>query len=145
VQRPTEKGVHPKKNRNMKLATFCLIIAGALSVQGGCKKDRALSGCYKGRLAVKGICSNYTIQVTGGGIDTALIATHWRDEQTGITHDNVFGLGSVCTFPANLNEGDEFSFTIEKTDVQQCIQCMAYYPTPEKKLFIKVLSEPCTP
>jgi hypothetical protein len=129
----------------MKLLTFCLIVAGTLSLQAGCKKDRVSSGCYKGKLAVKGICSNYTIQVTGGNIDTSLIVGSWRDEQTGVTYKNVFGLGSPCTFPARLKEGDEFYFTIDNNSVQNCVQCMAYYPTPEKKLSISVRSTSCTP
>jgi hypothetical protein len=129
----------------MKLVTFCLAIAGALSLQGGCKKAPTLSGCYKGKLAIKGICANYTIQVSAGAIDTSLILGEWRDEHTGITYHNVFGLGSACSFPATIKEGDEFYFTIDKRGVQNCIQCMAYYPTPEKKLSITVINGPCTP
>lgn len=89
------------------------------------------------------MCGNYTVQVTGGNMDTALIERRWRDEVTGVTHQNVFALGSPCSFPSTLNENDEFIFTIDTSPVSNCVQCMAYYPTPSKKLSIKVLPGAC--
>ncbi|TCJ12420.1 hypothetical protein EPD60_14175 [Flaviaesturariibacter flavus] len=131
----------------MKLSTLCLVLVAGLSIQAGCRKDkgRPATGCYRGKLAVKGICSNYTIQVTGGAIDTTRIQARWRDEVTGTTWTNVFALGSPCTFPASIREGEEFYFTIDEGAVQNCVVCMAYYPVPDKKLSIRVLDAPCTP
>ncbi|RYZ29019.1 MAG: hypothetical protein EOO10_07675 [Chitinophagaceae bacterium] len=106
------------------------------------KKNITATNCFKGRLEIKGICSNYTIKLVEGKLDDSMIVANWKDDVTGKTHTNVFALGSPCTFPATLNEGDEFYFTIDTTR-QQCAVCMAYYPKPEKSLSIKVLDKPC--
>lgn len=86
---------------------------------------------------------NYTISMQSKNFDTAMIVSNWTDETTGKTYKNAFRLGSPCTLPASLKEGDEFYFTIDSTSVQNCMVCMAYYPTPSKKLSIKVLNAPC--
>lgn len=123
----------------MKL-TLVLITAFAL-FQATCSSQKTdESKCYKGRLEIKGICSNYTIKLIEGNMDTAKIVASWRDEVTGKTHTNVFALGSPCTFPASLKEGDEFYFRIDDAK-QECAVCMAYYPTPQKKVSIKVLDK----
>lgn len=100
--------------------------------------------CYRGRLAVKGMCMNYTIKVISGNIDTSLMQREWRDETTGKVHENVFRLSSLCSFPSRINEGEEFYFIIPPAPpVEKCSVCMAYYPTPEKSIFIKVVDAPC--
>lgn len=86
---------------------------------------------------------NYTISVQQGPIDTAVFAASWTDESTGKAYKNVFALDSRCNFPATLNEGDEFYFTIDSTTVQDCAVCLMYYPVPPKKVKIKVLPQPC--
>lgn len=101
------------------------------------------SACYKGRLEIKGICSNYTIKLVEGKIDTTKIAASWTDESTGKGYTNVFALGSPCTFPSTINAGDEFYFTLDTSSVQNCAVCMAYYPHPQKALKIKILTSPC--
>ncbi|HUC83147.1 MAG TPA: hypothetical protein VMR70_19715, partial [Flavisolibacter sp.] len=108
-----------------------------------CTSQKAASGnCFKGRLEVKGICSNYTIKLLEGNPGADKIVADWKDETTGKTYTNVFALGSPCSFPANLNVGDEFYFVLDDSK-QQCAVCMAYYPKPEKALSIKVLDKPC--
>lgn len=92
----------------------------------------------KGKLEIAGICSNYTIKVIEGKIDTSLVVANWTDETTGKTYNNVFKLGSPCTFPATIKQGDEFYFTIDTSPQKDCMVCMAYYPTPEKAIAIKV-------
>lgn len=121
--------------------TFLTFFSFAIS---SCKtnKEAVGSNCFKGRLEVKGICANYTIKLLEGNLDASKIVSSWKDEVTGKTHTNVFALGSPCTFPATLNEGDEFYFTIDDSK-QDCAVCMAYYPKPEKALVIKVLDKPC--
>ena len=84
---------------------------------------------------------NYTIRLVEGEPDTTMVAAKWTDESTGKSYDNVFALGSPCTFPASIREGDEFYFSIDSTTKQDCAVCMAYYPTPAKKLKIKVLPD----
>ncbi len=77
---------------------------------------------------------NYTIKILEGLIDTSIVEAKWTDEQTKKSYTNVFSLGSPCTFPATINEGDEFYFSIDSSTVQDCIVCMAYYPKPTKHL-----------
>lgn len=129
----------------MKSFTSLSVLLAALLLTGAtCKsKTQPLASCFKGRLEVKALCMNYTISVVEGKIDTSLVAASWTDESTGRTYTNAFGLGSPCNFPANLNAGDEFYFEIDPAPAQQCNVCMAYYPTPGKKLAIRVLPS-CT-
>jgi hypothetical protein len=110
-----------------------------LSGKDGCHKKTTASNCYKGQLAVKGICMNYTIKLLEGKTDTSLFQAQWKDEHTDQSYTNVFALADRCNFPANINEGDTFYFTIDSTQVQNCMVCMAYYPVPAKHLFIKVV------
>jgi hypothetical protein len=95
---------------------------------------------YKGKLETKGICMNYTLRLVEGSIDTSMVAASWTDETTNKTYKQAFALGNPCTFPATLKEGDEFYFVIDTSrQQQQCTVCLAYYPTPPRKLFIKVI------
>lgn len=121
------------------LSSFIFLSASTKS----CKEKQMPPGCYKGRLEIKALCMNYTISFQSNNFDTSMVVTNWTDESTGKSYKNVFGLGSRCTFPDSLKEGDEFYFTIDTTSVQNCMVCMAYYPTPAKKLSIKVLNTPC--
>ena len=102
------------------------------------KKSAAKTGTYKGKLEVKALCMNYTISIVEGNVDTSLVESSWTDESTGKSYKNAFGLGSPCTFPASIQQGDEFYFTIDTAQKRDCAVCMAYYPTPSKKLMIKV-------
>ena len=92
----------------------------------------------RGKLVIKGICMNYVIEVLGNNIDKNLIEKSWTNEFTEISYENVFGLGSICDFPKDIDEGDEFSFSILEEKDQICANCKAYSPTPKKKLFIEV-------
>lgn len=98
-------------------------------------------GMYKARLETKAICMNYTLRLLEGDIDTSLITANWTDESTGKSYTNVFGLGSPCTFPPNIQQGDDFYFMIDSSTIKDCIVCMAYYPTPPRKLSIKVVEK----
>ena len=98
-------------------------------------------GIYKARLETKAICMNYTLRLLDGDIDTSLITANWIDEETGKSYTNVFGLGSPCTFPPNIQQGDDFYFMIDSSAIKDCIVCMAYYPTPPKKLSIKIVEK----
>src|SRR5688572_8363986 len=90
-----------------------------------CNKNQAgNSSCYKGKLVVAGICSNYTIQLLEGGLDTAKVEANWKDDVTGKAYTKVFALGSPCTFPSTIKEGDEFYFTLDDAK-QECAVCMA--------------------
>jgi len=103
--------------------------------------DKKMSTVYHGRLEVKGICMNYTICINGDKTDPALVEKSWTDPTTGTTYSNVFKLGSPCTFPPGIEQGDEFDFMIDSSPRQDCAVCMAYYPTPEKSLAIKIVNK----
>ena len=53
-------------------------------------------------------------------------------------YKNVFTLGSVCDFPSHIMEGDIFNFSVLENYNQQCAVCLAYTPTPEKSLNIRL-------
>ena len=131
-----------KKTMNFKIILTGLLLVCLLPAFQ-CQKEGLLSGCYKGRLEVKGLCMNYTIKLLEGDIDTSLIQSNWTDPHTGISHQNVFALESVCNFPTEINEGDEFYFQIGNLSDQGCAVCLAFYPTPEKRLSITVKRSPC--
>ncbi|HEV7333821.1 MAG TPA: hypothetical protein VGN63_22495 [Flavisolibacter sp.] len=124
----------------MKTVGFILLAVAALFQQ--CNRPPAASSCYKGRLEIKGLCANYTITVLEGKLDTSRIESSWTDESTGKNYQNVFALGSPCSFPDSIREGQEFYFTLAEKD-DQCAVCLAYYPKPAKELAIRVLDKPC--
>lgn len=114
----------------------------AMASQKKCNKAGRAATCYKGRLEIKALCSNYTIQLLEGAIDPSKIEASWTDEHTGKVYTNVFALGSPCNFPSTLKEGDEFYFTLA-APAQNCAVCQAYYPKPAKALSITVVDKPC--
>jgi len=105
-----------------------------------CNKSNNTSvACFKGKLVLKGLCMNYVIQITEGDVDKALYESSWQNPSTNTTYQNVFGLASTCTFPTTIKEGDEFYFSIPKNPiVPTCADCMAYSPTPSKKINIEI-------
>lgn len=125
------------------LASFILLVAKENCNQKKTSSAASTTNCYKGRLEVKGGCMNYTLSILSQNIDTSLVVSNWTDENTGKSYKNAFALGSRCNFPDTINAGDEFYFSIDSTTVQNCAVCLMYYPTPSKKLSIKILSAPC--
>ena len=126
----------------MKFMLFAAIAALPFSNQK-CQKEKFKADCFKGRLEIKGICSNYTIKLVDGSLESSKTVANWKDEITGKAYTNVFALGNPCTFPDSLKEGDEFYFTVDNRSRSECAVCMAFYPKPEKALSIKVLDKPC--
>lgn len=124
----------------MKILVSAAILLSVISTKEGCHKSKS-DAAYKGRLEVKGMCMNYTIKLLAGNLDTSLIESKWTDETTNKTYTNVFALGSRCSFPASIEQGEEFLFTIDSTSVQNCSVCLAYYPTPSKHLSIKIINK----
>lgn len=106
-----------------------------------CTGKKKNSEPYKGKLEIKAICMNYTIALTGGIMDTSKIVGTWVDEVTGKTYKNVFALANPCNFPSSIKEGDEFYFAIDTVNTSGCAVCLAYYPTPGKKLSIKIIEK----
>ena len=119
-------------------AIFVLTVA-AQKCGSGAKSQEPI--VYKAKLETKAICMNYTLRLTEGKLDTSLIVADWTDESTQKSYKNVFALGNPCNFPSSIQQGDEFSFVIDSIrKPEQCLVCMAYYPTPPKKLFITVIN-----
>jgi hypothetical protein len=117
---------------------------GVYLMIGSCQTIKPISaGCFKGRLEIKGACMNYTIKLLDGDLDSNLIAKNWTNKSTGKMYSNVFGLGSRCTFPADIHEGQEFYFILDSSTVQNCAVCLMYYPVPPKQLSVKVLQGTC--
>ena len=106
-----------------------------------CNKKKDTEEVYKGRLEIKALCMNYTVKLTAGNIDTSKIVSNWTDESTNKNYSNVFGLQNPCNFPAGVKEGEEFYFILDTSAVKDCAVCMAYYPTPPKKLAIKIIEK----
>ncbi len=121
----------------MKILLFVCALSTLLLSNSDCSPKKK-NTTYKGKLEIKALCMNYTISVIEGAIDPSLVEQNWTDETTGKSYKNVFKLGSPCTFPPDINQGDEFHFSIDTSSAQECAVCMAYYPTPSKKLAIKV-------
>jgi hypothetical protein len=111
-----------------------------LSMNGEKCKNKNDGTVYKGRLEIKAICMNYTIKLLEGNLDTTQFIAKWKDETNGKIHKNVFALGSACSFPTTIKEGDEFYFTIDPNPPHDCAVCMAYYPKPPKSVSIKVVN-----
>jgi hypothetical protein len=120
--------------RCILFGAFAILLLSA----GDCSEKKTTAGKLKARFEIKGICSNYTIKLIEGNIDTSLYLSAWVNEATGKTHNNVFALGNPCEFPDSLKEGDEFYFTIDSAKRKECTVCMAYYPKPSRMLSIKV-------
>jgi hypothetical protein len=103
-----------------------------------CSSKKNEGSLLKGKLEIQALCMNYTIRLVEGHLDTSMVAAKWTDETTGKSYTNAFGLANPCDFPSAIKEGDEFYFTIDTAKEKNCAVCMAYYPTPPKKLMIKV-------
>jgi hypothetical protein len=97
------------------------------------------SGRMKARFEVSALCSNYTFSLIEGNKDTSLVEASWTNPQTNKTYTNAFGIKNPCDLPEGLKAGDEFYFELDNDRPNRCMVCMAYYPTPAKKLNIKVL------
>ena len=94
--------------------------------------------CYSGKLVKKGICMNYVIEVLDPMFDKNLIEISWRDEFSDKEYQNVFTLASVCDFPNDIVEGEIFNFSVLENYNELCVVCLAYTPTPEKSLSIRL-------
>ena len=117
-----------------------LVLAGTAP---GCYRKK-LPETLKGRLEVKGPCGHITVSLVKGKLDPALIQPSWTDPNTGKSYSNVFAIANSCSFPSTeLNEGDEFSFTLGGKP-QNCMVCQVFYPTPEKSIAITVQRSPST-
>ena len=126
-----------------KLVSLSLLLVMAGSAYQCNNKMVAADSVLKGKLVISEICSHFVIQVTSGKLDTAFVTNGWKDDKRNKTYDNVFTVSNRCGFAdMKLKEGDEFEFIIDKNPPpENCLVCMAFYPTPPKRNAIK-LSQP---
>lgn len=122
------------------LSSIFLLTISAENCKTKDKKSKAFSEVFKAKLEIKAICMNYTIRVVDP-IDTLNVVTNWTDETTNKSYKNVFALANPCNFPDSIKQGDEFYFVIDTVGTKPCMVCMAYYPTPGKKLPIKIVNK----
>jgi hypothetical protein len=103
------------------------------------KDDKECSQTYQGRLALKGICMNYVIEVLDP-INEDWVEAEWVNPFDETTYTNAFRLGSVCSFDDSIKEGDLFYFeaSLEPFEEQLCAVCQAYSSTPSKTLYVRV-------
>lgn len=125
-----------------------ILVSTLLTTLAACNKRNAnciepTANCFKGRVEIMGLCKNITIKLLEGSMPSELINASWTNPSTGLTHQNVFRLDNICSFPATLKEGDEFYFQIKTSETESCVNCKALYPTPPKGVTIQVLSGPC--
>lgn len=129
------------KMKNLFVSTLVFMSVILLSFTA-CKSSNNVSGkkVYKARFEVKALCSNYTFSVIEGNIDPSLVVANYKDETTGKSYKNAFAVKNPCIIPTNLKEGDTFYFVIDDNPPKnECVVCMAYYPTPSKSLDIKIV------
>ena len=118
----------------------CCLLSSSVLTSGCNSKFVSADSLLKGKLVIKELCGHYVVQVISGRLDTAYVTNGWNDEKRNKTYDNVFSVSNRCSFPAaDMKEGDEFEFRIDRNPVQEdCAVCMAYYPTPPKRNAVRV-------
>lgn len=121
--------------RISKLIWLSILMLPMLAFQ--CNVDDEIPP-FKGKLAVAGICGNYTIVLVDGNLPSNTYENTWVDPQTSISYSKAFRLANICDFPNSVQEGDEFYFYIESRPNEQCATCLAFYPTPQRSLAIRV-------
>lgn len=94
--------------------------------------------CITGILVKKGICGQRVIKINSQNKDGIAYAVRWKDDTSGKTYENVFTVENFCSFPASINEGEEFTFKLTSDRSNNCVTCMAFTPVPEEKNSIVV-------
>ncbi|NCI50025.1 hypothetical protein GWC95_08835 [Sediminibacterium roseum] len=114
----------------MKTAII-LVLAACMACSP--KLQQTSATCFKGKLVKRGICGQRVVQLLSGPVDAVVMARQWTDSLSGKQYENVFTVGNLCDFPATIQEGQEFSFSITTTPGSNCATCFAYTPTPVEK------------
>jgi len=120
----------------MKIQQILLILLLLIS----CNKEEGIDiNIYTGKLVKVSVCSNFVVEVMDDNFPKDLIETSWIDEFSGISYNNVFGIGNFCEFPNSISEGETFRFRISNNSNLNCAQCLIYTPMPTKYLNISVV------
>jgi hypothetical protein len=121
-----------------KLARILLLIGFTFSLLGFQCEKQVNGPLLKGKLAVNGICANITITLIEGTLNPGQFENSWTDPTTRLTYQKAFRLANPCQFPSNIKEGDEFYFRVTTRVNENCVTCLAFYPTPQTALAIQV-------
>jgi len=123
----------------MKNAPRILSLVGIVFSLSGFQCEKQVDGpLLKGKLAVNGICANITITLVEGNLEPTQFENSWTNPITGITYQKAFRLANPCQFPSHIREGDEFYFRVRPSANENCVTCLAFYPTPQTALTIQV-------
>lgn len=126
----------PMKN---KVVPFFLLFSLLTCFGFQCERYDHLN-YFTGKLAVAGICSNYTITLEDGTLADSLYEAIWTDPQTSLSYNRAFRLGNPCQFPSSIRAGETFKFVLEPNPSNNCAICQAYYPTPTKTINIRIVN-----
>jgi hypothetical protein len=119
-----------------------LLVSILLTITGWCCKSTAVQNQpatpLTGKLVISEICNHYVVALVSGKLDRAVLTSKFHDEKRKSDYSNVFTLESRCSFAkAGISEGDIFTFELAPADYKEdCMVCMAYYPTPPTRLSI---------
>ena len=117
----------------MKFRCLLVIAVSALFFACATRPQTDTMVCFTGKLVKRGICGQRVIQLISdpqGGIG---FAQNWTDSLAHRSYENVFTVGNPCLFPATINEGETFSFSLTNAPDSNCIRCMAFTAVPEQK------------
>jgi hypothetical protein len=83
------------------------------------------------------VCGNITVQVIDG---SSLGQMGWvvPNDPNNTVYNNVFKVANNCTW-GKTKSSDTIKFRITTLGSQDCVQCLAYAPTPDTAYSIKVL------
>lgn len=116
----------------MKSGWLILITISFLNISCSHKMQR-VNTCFQGKLVKRGICGQRVIQVLDQQVSGLELARNWTDSLAHRQYENVFTVANPCNFPADIKEGDTFSFTVVTAEDSPCVQCYAFTPVPAQQ------------
>lgn len=128
------------KNR---VIVFCALALVATLCLSSCKNSKSgqNQAPLVGRLVISEICQHLVVAIESGSFDPEKVTASYTDEKRGKTFKNVFTIENRCLFgESNIKEGDRFNFEWMPDNIKEtCMNCMAFYPTPDTRASIKVI------
>lgn len=97
------------------------------------KPQSKVPECFTGRLVKRGACGLRVVQLLSNPGKVISFAENWTDTLTGKKYQQVFTVANSCDFPASINLGVEFKFTITRVRGSVCAQCYEYTASPPKR------------
>lgn len=81
------------------------------------------------------MCGHVAIQLTD---NSGLGMAEWTDPMDSVTYTNVFTVGNPCT-AGYTRSGNSVRFIMVSYEEQNCVQCLAYTPTPDLSYNIRII------